>query len=210
MPSDTPAGRWKSNSVPTASACSQSRIVDSPLGRRTREKMKPSSSWPGLSASRTVLPDAADTLTQKKDGVQVKIVTGDGDVVARHVCRQVGVGDESIGSGDELDRLDDAALGHVAEQASIFTRVSPAQKNRIILALKRRGHVVGFLGDGINDAWHSMPPTVGISVMSATDVARQAADIILVKPCGSQGYCTGNSRRPLCVRQHDEVLVEAT
>jgi Mg2+-importing ATPase len=130
-----------------------------------------------------VLPDAADTLTQlKTDGVQVKIITGDGEVVARHVCQQIGVSDESIVTGDDLDRLDDAALGHVAEQAAVFTRVSPAQKNRIILALKHRGHVVGFLGDGINDAPALHTADVGISVMSAADVARQAADIILVKP----------------------------
>ncbi len=136
-----------------------------------------------LSFADPVLPDAADTLAQlKADGVQVKILTGDGDVVARHVCRQVGVGDEAIVTGDDLDRLDDAALGHVAEQASVFTRVSPGQKTRVILALKRRGHVVGFLGDGINDAPSLHAADVGISVMSATDVARQAADIILAKP----------------------------
>ena len=92
------------------------------------------------------------------------------------------VSDEAIVTGDDLDRLDDAALGHVAENRSVFTRVSPGQKNRIILALKRRGHVVGFLGDGINDAPSLHAADVGISVMSATDVARQAADIILVKP----------------------------
>jgi Mg2+-importing ATPase len=136
-----------------------------------------------LSFADPILPDAADTLTQlERDGVRVKILTGDGEVVARHVCRQVGVADESMVTGDELNRLDDAALGHVAEQASVFTRVSPAQKNRIILALKRRGHVVGFLGDGINDAPSLHAADVGISVMSATDVARQAASIILVKP----------------------------
>ena len=130
-----------------------------------------------------VLPDAAETLAQlKADGVQVKIITGDSDVVARHVCGQVGVADEAIVTGEELDRLDDSALGHVVENASVFTRVAPGQKNRIILALKRRGHVVGFLGDGINDAPSLHAADVGISVMSATDVARQAADIILVKP----------------------------
>ena len=78
--------------------------------------------------------------------------------------------------------LDDAALGHVAEQASVFARVSPAQKNRIILALKRRGHVVGFMGDGINDAPSLHAADVGISVMTAADVAREAADIILGQP----------------------------
>src|SRR5262249_26256898 len=82
-------------------------------------------------------------------------------------------------TGDEVARLDDAALGHVAEQTAVFTRVSPSQKNRIILALKRRGHVVGFLGDGVNDAPSLHSADVGISVKSATDVARDAADIIL-------------------------------
>jgi P-type Mg2+ transporter len=130
-----------------------------------------------------VLADAAETLAQlRSDGVHVKILTGDTDVVARHVCRQIGVGDAGIVTGDDIDRLDDAALGHVAEQASVFTRVSPGQKNRIILALKRRGHVVGFLGDGINDAPSLHAADVGISVMTATDVARQAADVILVEP----------------------------
>ena len=85
-------------------------------------------------------------------------------------------------TGDEIARLDDAALGHVAEQATVFTRVSPAQKNRIILALKRRGHVVGFIGDGINDAPSLHAADIGISVMTAADVAREAADIILGQP----------------------------
>ena len=85
-------------------------------------------------------------------------------------------------TGDEIARIDDAALGHLAEQASVFTRVSPAQKNRIIVALKRRGHVVGFMGDGINDAPSLHAADVGISVMTAVDVAREAADIILGQP----------------------------
>ena len=130
-----------------------------------------------------VLPDAAETLAElKRDGVAVKILTGDGDAVARHVCGQIGVGDSRIVTGDDVARVDDAALGHLAEQASVFTRVSPAQKNRIILALQRRGHVVGYLGDGINDAPALHTADVGISVMAATDVARQAADVILLKP----------------------------
>jgi Mg2+-importing ATPase len=135
-----------------------------------------------LSFSDPVLPDAAETLAQlRSDGVQVKILTGDTDVVARHVCRQIGVADAAIVTGDDIDRFDDGALGHVVEQASVFTRVSPGQKNRVILALKRRGHVVGFLGDGINDAPSLHAADVGISVMTAADVARQAADVILVE-----------------------------
>jgi Mg2+-importing ATPase len=111
--------------------------------------------------------------------VTVKILTGDNELVASHVCRSIGFDEQEIVSGEDLERLDDAALGHVAEQASVFTRVSPAQKNRIIVALKRRGHVVGFIGDGINDAPSLHTADVGISVMTATDVAREAASVIL-------------------------------
>jgi Mg2+-importing ATPase len=127
-----------------------------------------------------VLPEAAEALAElKRDGVMVKILTGDNDRVARHVCGQVGIADDKLVTGDEIDRLDDAALGHVAEEASVFTRVSPSQKNRVILALKRRGHVVGFIGDGINDAPSLHAADIGISVRTATDVARESADVIL-------------------------------
>src|SRR5262245_21706889 len=127
-----------------------------------------------------VLPDAAAAIADLgRDGVAVKILTGDNDRVARHMCDQVGVDHKTLVTGEELERLDDAALGHVVEEASVFTRVSPAQKNRIILALKRRGHVVGFMGDGINDAPSLHAADIGISVLGATDVARDSADIIL-------------------------------
>ena len=130
-----------------------------------------------------VLPDVADVLAElERDGVTVKILTGDNERVARHLCRAVGLDERQIVTGDDLARTDDAALGHLAEQASVFTRVSPAQKNRIILALKRRGHVVGFMGDGINDAPSLHTADVGISVMTAADVARDAADVILGQP----------------------------
>jgi len=133
-----------------------------------------------ISFADPVLPDVADVLAElKQDGVTVKILTGDNELVASHVCRSIGFDEQEIVSGEDLERLDDAALGHVAEQASVFTRVSPAQKNRIIVALRRRGHVVGFMGDGINDAPSLHTADVGISVMTATDVAREAADIIL-------------------------------
>ena len=127
-----------------------------------------------------VLPDAAEAVADlRRDGVTVKILTGDNDRVAGHVCEQVGIAHETSVSGEELERLEDAALSHVVEEVSVFTRVSPAQKNRIILALKRRGHVVGFLGDGINDAPSLHAADIGISVLTATDVARESADIIL-------------------------------
>jgi Mg2+-importing ATPase len=130
-----------------------------------------------------ILPDVGELIAQlRADGVAIKILTGDSDVAARHACDQVKIDGARIVTGDEIERLDDAALGHVAEDASVFARVSPAQKNRLILALKRRGHVVGFMGDGINDAPSLHSADVGISVMSATDVAREAAAVILGRP----------------------------
>jgi Mg2+-importing ATPase len=101
---------------------------------------------------------------------------------------------ERIVLGDEVDRMTDGALGHVAEQTTVFARVSPMQKNRIIQALKRRGHVVGYLGDGINDAPSLHTADVGISVATGTDVARDAAEIILLErslPVLHQGIIEG-------------------
>jgi P-type Mg2+ transporter len=128
-------------------------------------------------------PDAAASLAAlKRDGVQVKILTGDNELVARHICTQVGLEEPVIIQGEELERMSDPALAHVAEQATVFARVSPMQKLRIILALKHRGHVVGYMGDGINDAPSLHAADVGISVSSAVDVAREAAEIILLQP----------------------------
>ena len=129
-----------------------------------------------------VLPDAREMVeTLRRDGVEIKILTGDNELVARRVCADVGLGAGRLVAGDEVDRLTDTALAAVAEQAAVFARVSPAQKNRIIVALKQRGHVIGFLGDGINDAPSLHAADVGISVSSAVEVAREAADIILIE-----------------------------
>jgi Mg2+-importing ATPase len=114
--------------------------------------------------------------------VELKILTGDNELVTRHVCQQVGLAGSRIVLGSELETISDTALAHIAEEADIFARVSPAQKDRIILALKRRSHVVGFLGDGINDAPSLHTADVGISVASAVDVAKDAAEIILMEP----------------------------
>ncbi|HEV3480725.1 MAG TPA: HAD-IC family P-type ATPase, partial [Candidatus Acidoferrales bacterium] len=128
-------------------------------------------------------PDAADSIAaMRRDGVELKILTGDNELVARHVCEQVGLANPMIILGDELNRTSDPALQHLAEQATVFARVSPVQKHRIIHALKLRGHVVGYMGDGINDAPSLHAADVGISVFSAVDVAREAAEIILLKP----------------------------
>lgn len=129
------------------------------------------------------LTDAAGILAKlRRDGIQLKIVTGDNELVTRYVCERVGVGSESILLGDEMDSMTDPALGHIAETTNVFARVSPAQKNRIIMALKHRGHVVAFMGDGINDAPSLHAADVGISVSTAVDVARDAAEVILLEP----------------------------
>jgi P-type Mg2+ transporter len=127
-------------------------------------------------------PTAAEAIADMAaDGVEVKILTGDNELVARYVCSEVGLNVERIVLGAEVDRMTDSALGHVAERTTVFARVSPMQKNRIIQALKRRGHVVGYLGDGVNDAPSLHTADVGISVASGTDVARDAAEVILLE-----------------------------
>jgi Mg2+-importing ATPase len=118
----------------------------------------------------------------RRDGVRVQILTGDGEPAARHVCASVGLPQAKILLGEEVDRMTDTALTHAAEETDVFARVSPAQKTRILLSLKRRGHVVGFLGDGINDAPSLHTADVGISVASGVEVAREAAEIILLEP----------------------------
>jgi len=129
------------------------------------------------------LPDAAAALAAlRKAGVHVKIITGDSDLVTTQVCGQVGLDPGRIVRGEEIEKMTDPALQAVAEETTVFARASPAQKNRILMALRHRGHVVGFMGDGINDAPSLHAADVGISVASAVDVAREAADIILVEP----------------------------
>jgi Mg2+-importing ATPase len=114
-------------------------------------------------------------------GVAVKIVTGDDERVARHVCNRLGIAVAGVLAGAEVARLDDPALSARALEANLFCRVDPAQKNRIIVALKRRGRVVGFLGDGVNDAPALHAADVSLSVDTAVDVAKEAADLILLK-----------------------------
>jgi len=117
----------------------------------------------------------------KQVGVAIKIVTGDSDLVTRHVCAELNIPVIGVLTGKEIALMDDYALQARVEQANLFCRVNPAQKERVILALKARGHVVGYLGDGINDAPSLHAADVGLSVDSAVDVAKEAADIILLK-----------------------------
>ncbi|HVY45408.1 MAG TPA: magnesium-translocating P-type ATPase, partial [Minicystis sp.] len=127
-------------------------------------------------------PDARAVLERLRAAeVEVKVLTGDGELVARHVCDRVGLPTGAILLGEEIERMTDPALAQQAERTSVFARVTPAQKDRILRALKSRGHVVGYLGDGINDAPPLHTADVGISVAGAVDVARDAADVILLE-----------------------------
>ena len=127
------------------------------------------------------LPGVAECIARlRDDGVAVKILTGDNELVTRHLSARAGIDTSEIVLGRDVDRMDDGALAHVAERVSVFARLSPAQKHRVIRALRSRKHVVGFLGDGINDAPSLHGADVGISAAGAVDVAKEAADIILL------------------------------
>jgi P-type Mg2+ transporter len=117
----------------------------------------------------------------QEHGVTVKVLTGDNDLVARTVCRQVGLNADDVLLGSKIEAMADAELSEVAERTHIFARLSPAHKQQIIRALQRKGHVVGFMGDGINDAPGLHVADVGISVDSAVDIAKAAAAIILLE-----------------------------
>jgi Mg2+-importing ATPase len=116
-----------------------------------------------------------------KLGVRLKIITGDNRRVAKHVAKIVGLDVEGIITGADLLTLRDEALWHRVERTTLFVEVDPNQKERIIRALQKAGHVVGYLGDGINDAPALHEADIGISVEGAVDVAREAADFILLK-----------------------------
>lgn len=118
----------------------------------------------------------------KRLGVSVKIITGDNESVAAYVCRALDLQVRGVLSGAQLDALSDDALGARLARTTLFCRTTPAQKARIIRLLRARGHVVGYLGDGINDAPPLRAADVGLSVDAAADVAKEAAALILLKP----------------------------
>lgn len=122
---------------------------------------------------------AIDALRQH--GVAVKILTGDNDIVTRRICEDVGIAPGRILLGREIEQLSDAELAEAAESTIVFAKVSPAEKARVIQVLKTNGHVVGFLGDGINDAPALREADIGISVNTAVDIAKESADIILLE-----------------------------
>ncbi|AJY09803.1 magnesium-translocating P-type ATPase [Burkholderia dolosa] len=117
----------------------------------------------------------------RENGVAVKVLTGDNAVVTTKVCRQVGLEPGQPMLGTEIDTLDDATLSHAVERTTVFAKLTPLQKARIVKALQANGHTVGFLGDGINDAPALRDADVGISVDSGADIAKETADIILLE-----------------------------
>ena len=114
-------------------------------------------------------------------GVTVKVLTGDNDLVTRQVCRQVGLPAEAVLLGAQVETLSDDALKAAAASHGVFAKLTPLHKERIVRALRASGHVVGFMGDGINDAPALRAADIGISVDSAVDIAKEAADIILLE-----------------------------
>ena len=114
-------------------------------------------------------------------GVGVKVLTGDNEKVTRCVCRHVGIESNSIVLGNEVESMTDEALSEEVERTNVFAKLSPQQKTRVVSALRKNGHSVGFMGDGINDAAAMKASDVGISVDTAVDIAKESADVILLE-----------------------------
>ncbi len=116
-----------------------------------------------------------------KHGVAVKILTGDNDLISRKVCKDVGLAADPMLLGGDVEKMSDTQLAEAAEKTALFARLSPAHKQRVIRVLRGKGHVVGFMGDGINDAPALRAADIGISVDTATDIAKESADLILLE-----------------------------
>jgi P-type Mg2+ transporter len=117
----------------------------------------------------------------RQHGVTVKVLTGDNDLVTRKVCNEVGINAEQILLGGEVESMTDERLAEAVDRMDVYARLSPSHKKRIVQALQRKGHVVGFMGDGINDAPALRAADVGISVDNAVDIAKESADLILLE-----------------------------
>jgi Mg2+-importing ATPase len=126
----------------------------------------------------TTLPAIA---ALREHGVSVKVLTGDNELVSKKICHEVGIPTDHVLLGAQIEGMSDGDLAGVVERTTLFARLAPAHKHRIILALQSKGHVVGFLGDGINDAPGLRAADVGISVDSAVDIAKESADLVLLE-----------------------------
>lgn len=117
----------------------------------------------------------------KRSGVDVKIITGDNEIITRKICKDVGLAVQNILLGSDIDALSDDKLAEVAATTTIFAKFSPTQKAKVIQVLRKKGNIVGYMGDGINDAAALREADVGISVDTAVDIAKESADIILLE-----------------------------
>jgi len=117
----------------------------------------------------------------KNNGIRVMVLTGDNDVIAQKVCSEVGLEDQHVVLGSDIENLSDEDAINLIEQHQIFAKLAPMQKSRIVRLLRQKGHVVGFMGDGINDAVSLREADIGISVDTAVDIAKESADIILLQ-----------------------------
>jgi len=117
----------------------------------------------------------------RQHGVTVKVLTGDNDLVTRKVCTEVGIAAEKILLGNDVEKMSDEQLAEAIDCTDVYARLSPAHKKRVVQALQKKGHVVGFMGDGINDAPALRAADVGISVDTAVDIAKESADMILLE-----------------------------
>jgi Mg2+-importing ATPase len=127
-------------------------------------------------------PGIRATINELKQlGITLKVITGDNALIAAHIAREVGLGEARVLSGPELRKMSAQALTRRVSETGVFAEIEPTQKERIVLALKKVGHVVGYLGDGINDAPALHAADVGLSVDSAVDVARESADFVLLE-----------------------------
>lgn len=123
----------------------------------------------------------ASLLALKEAGIDIKILTGDGAEITKTICNQVDIDTSKIMLGSEIDSLTEQELGRLAEECDVFVRMTPLQKNRVINALQAKGHVVGYMGDGVNDAPSLRSSDVGVCVNTATEIARDSSDIILLE-----------------------------
>jgi len=119
--------------------------------------------------------------TLKNLGIEFKVLTGDNELVTKKICSDVGIDVKGLVTGETVEHTSDAELGELVKVTSVFARMSPLQKERVIHALRKNNHTVGYLGDGINDAPALKAADVGISVNNAVDIAKESADIILLK-----------------------------
>ena len=125
---------------------------------------------------------AAKAITAlRQHGVMVKVLTGDNDLVTRKVCTEVGINAEKILLGNDVEQMTDEQLAGAVDCTDVYARLSPSHKKRVVQALQKKGHVVGFMGDGINDAPALRAADVGISVDTAVDIAKESADMILLE-----------------------------